>query len=149
MRQSCIRQWTSQAIPYTLLRSRPAAARDIYVDEVNPAHFHPTAIDTILTNMSRLSVLNYHSSWNPAAPYLEQVMHPGGFCVQNFEVSVSCFFCLVFCSRPYYFPWEVLQFPSQRHQQGQWGSNRCSCAFKHVEYLPMQPLRRVCCTMRI
>ena len=48
----------------------------IYVDEVNPAHFHPTAIDTILTNTSRLSVLNYHSSWNPAVSYLEQLMHP-------------------------------------------------------------------------
>jgi hypothetical protein len=58
-----------------------AAARDfllsaICIDGVNPAHFHLAAIDTILTNMSGLLVLNYHSSWNPAASYLEQVMHP-------------------------------------------------------------------------
>jgi hypothetical protein len=48
----------------------------IYIDEDNPARFNPTVIDSILTNMSGSSVLKYNSSWNPEAPYLEQVILP-------------------------------------------------------------------------
>ncbi|KAF4635747.1 hypothetical protein G7Y89_g2342 [Cudoniella acicularis] len=47
-----------------------------YIDEANAARFHPTAIDSILTNMSGLTVLNYYSSWNPAASRPEQVIKP-------------------------------------------------------------------------
>jgi hypothetical protein len=66
-------------MPYS--EAELAVARDfflssVYIDEDNPARFNPTAIDSILTNMSGLSVLKYNSSWNPKAPYLEQVILP-------------------------------------------------------------------------
>jgi len=66
-------------MPYS--EAELAAARDfflspIYIDEDNPARFNPTVIDSILTNMSGSSVLKYNSSWNPGAPYLEQVILP-------------------------------------------------------------------------
>jgi hypothetical protein len=71
-----VKQYRMPYLEAELIAARDFFLSPIYIDEDNPARFHPTAIDSILTNMSGPSVLKYNSSWNPGAPYLEQVILP-------------------------------------------------------------------------
>ena len=58
-----------------------AAARDFFLspanfDETDLTVFYPAVIDSPVANMSRQTVLHYHSSWNPSACHPTQITLP-------------------------------------------------------------------------